>query len=175
MDRNVSVIKDLDGRNIVFINDIRFKGRQHIDWDDVENYLKEFVGELYSIASTDDVVYIGKDFPDEYTGSKYTHSLKNALAKAKANAAQGIPEIVNTAEGKEFSKNIKNKHLKDARFGWYRYNSRFALPVFGGDGEIDHYNIYKVSLVIRHDKNGKLYLYDVVNIKKEEAGNPFRP
>ena len=38
--RNVSVIQDLHGNNIVIINDIIFKGRQAIEWDDVEKYLK---------------------------------------------------------------------------------------------------------------------------------------
>jgi hypothetical protein len=174
MERKVNVIKDLDGKDIVFINDIRFKGRQNIDWEDVKKYLEEFVGEFYSIADTEDIVYIGKDFPDEYSSSKYTYSLKGTLAKAKANAAQGIPEIVEIADTRAFHENRKDKHLWDARFGWYRYNSRFALPIYGPNGEIDRYNVFSVSLVIRRDKNGKLYLYDVVNIRKE-AGNPLEP
>ena len=40
MDRNVQIITDLDGKKLVIINDIIFKGKQHIKWDDVENYLK---------------------------------------------------------------------------------------------------------------------------------------
>ena len=39
--RSVSVIKDVDGNNIVIINDIRFKGKRSIDWKDVREYLKE--------------------------------------------------------------------------------------------------------------------------------------
>ncbi len=41
-----------------------------------------------------EIIYIGNDLPDEYTGSNYTAKLKGALAKAKANAAQGIPEMI---------------------------------------------------------------------------------
>ena len=33
--RNVSVIQDVDGNNIVIINDIRFKGKRSVDWKDV--------------------------------------------------------------------------------------------------------------------------------------------
>ncbi len=33
MERNISVIKDVNGNQIVVINDIRFKGRQNIDLD----------------------------------------------------------------------------------------------------------------------------------------------
>lgn len=50
--RNVSVIQDIDGNNIVMINDIRFKGKRSVDWKDVREYLKEYVGEFYTIAAT---------------------------------------------------------------------------------------------------------------------------
>ena len=48
--RNVSVIKDADGNNIVMINDIIFKGKRSIDCDDVEKYLKDYVGVFYKNA-----------------------------------------------------------------------------------------------------------------------------
>ena len=91
--RNVSIIQDVDGNNIVIINDIRFKGKRSIDWKDVREYLKTYVGEFYMIAATNDLVYIGSDLPKEYSGSNYTNSLKGANAKAKANAATGIIEV----------------------------------------------------------------------------------
>ena len=74
--RSVSVIQDVDGNNIVIINDIRFKGKRSIDWKEVREYLREHVGEFYTIAATGDVVYIGADLPKEYSGSNYTNSLK---------------------------------------------------------------------------------------------------
>lgn len=57
MKRNVSVIKDINGNNIVIINDIRFKGKRSVRWDDVKEYLKEFIGECYEIADTKDIIY----------------------------------------------------------------------------------------------------------------------
>jgi hypothetical protein len=33
--RNVNIITDADGKKLVLINDIRFKGKRQIDWDDV--------------------------------------------------------------------------------------------------------------------------------------------
>ncbi|SFA99753.1 hypothetical protein SAMN05216249_106138 [Acetitomaculum ruminis DSM 5522] len=42
--RNVSVIKDADGNNIVMINDIIFKGKRSLNWEDAEQYLKDYVG-----------------------------------------------------------------------------------------------------------------------------------
>lgn len=108
--RNVSNIQDIDGNNIVVVNDIRFKGKRSINWKDVKEYLKEYVGDFYKIASTGDVIYIGSDLPSEYSGSEYTHSMRGTNAKAKANAAQGIPEIIEIAIGKHYRKNNEIKH-----------------------------------------------------------------
>ena len=54
MERKVNVIEDLDGRKTVVIQDIRFKGKRAIDWDDVEKYLIDFIGEIYNISETDE-------------------------------------------------------------------------------------------------------------------------
>ena len=170
--RNVSVIKDADGNNIVMINDIRFKGKRSVDWDDVKAYIKEFVGDDYTIAETSDVIYIGSDLPDEYTGSEYTESLRGANAKAKANASQGIPELLGIARGKHFRENKTAKHKRNAKYGWYRYDSRFALPVYGDNGEIEKYNVFHASMLIRCANDRKMYLYDVIDIKKETS-NPL--
>lgn len=167
MDRKVNVIEDLDGRKTVFIHDIRFKGKRAVRWDDVEQYLRQYIGDIYYVAETNDEIFIGSDLPDEYTHSNYTRILKGA--NAKANAAQGLPELIEIASEKKYTENYKSKHNADARFGWYRYESRFALPVFGGDGEIESYNVFNVIMVIRHDKDGRLYLYDIMNIKKETS------
>ena len=70
--RNIAVIQDVDGNNIVVINDIIFMGKQSIKWNDVEAYLKRFVGEFYWISDTEDEIYIGADLPDEYAHSEYT-------------------------------------------------------------------------------------------------------
>ena len=70
--RNVSVIKDADGNNIVMINDILFKGKQSINWEEVEIYLKRYVSEFYNIAEDDEIIYIGTELPNEYAGSIYT-------------------------------------------------------------------------------------------------------
>lgn len=118
MDRNVNVIEDASGNKIVVINDIIFKGKRNVNWDEVKDYLKSYVDEFYEIADTNDIVYIGNDFPNEYTGSKYTYKLKGAAAKAKANAAQGIPEMLEISTGKHYRENKEEKHKRNAKFGW---------------------------------------------------------
>lgn len=172
LDRNTNIITDLKGNRIVLINDIIFRGKRNVNWDDVKQYLEIYVGEFYEIADTKDIVYIGKELPDEYTGSRYTYSLKGANAKAKANAAQGIPEMIEIATEKHFKQNSGQKHNRNAANGWYRFNSHFALPVYDEKGEVERYNVFHASLLIRHDANGKMYLYDIIDVKKE-MGNPF--
>ena len=172
--RNVSVIQDIDGNNIVVINDIRFKGKRSINWKEVRAYLKEYVGDFYKVASTGDAIYIGSDLPSEYSGSVYTKRLNGAVAKAKANATQGIPEMIEISTGRYFRENNKGKHNWSARNGWYRYNSYFALPVYGDNGVIERYNVFHTSLIIRHANDGKMYLYDIIDIKKETS-TPLEP
>lgn len=53
MDRNVEIITDNNGKKLVRINDIRFKGKRSVDWNDVKAYLEEYVGQFYQIASSD--------------------------------------------------------------------------------------------------------------------------
>ena len=172
MNRNVSIIKDIDGNDIVVINDAIFKGRRGIDWNEVKEYLKKFVGDVYRITETENEINIGADFPNEYTGSVYTYKLKGAVAKAKANVAQGLPELVEIATGGSFRENNKNKHYRDAKFGWYRFDSRFAMPIYSDRDNIERYNVFHVSLIVRHSEDDKMYLYDIIDIKKE-TGNPL--
>ena len=94
------------------------------------------------------------------------------MAKAKANATQGLPELLEIASKKRFKENLKEKHESDAKFGWYRYDTKFALPVYNENQELERFNIFQAALVIRHAQDGKMYLYDLVNIKKE-TGKPL--
>lgn len=117
-------------------------------------------------------VYIGSDFPNEFSHSKDTKILKGANAKAKANAAQAIGDLIQIATNGNFTQDYGNKHKNKAANGWYRYDSRFALPVYSEDGVLERYNIFSVRLLIRHDKDGKMYLYDILRTKKE-TGKPL--
>lgn len=169
MEEKDNIIIDEKGRKIVIINNILFRGKRQIDWKDVEKYLKRYVGRFYEIIETKDIIYLGTDLPDEFTGSKYTSKLKGTLSKAKANAAQGIPELVKIATKKRFKENLTDKHKKDAKYGWYRFDSRFALPIYNDEGGVERYNIFCAELIVRHSVDNKLYLYDIININKEKS------
>ena len=169
MDKKVNIIQDADGKSIVVINDLRFKGRRSVDWNVVEDCLKEYIGEYAEITETSDVVYIGADFPDEFAHSKDTKELRGANMYAKANSSSIIREMIEIATNKTFAENYAKKHNADAKFGWYRYDTRFAIPVYDNVGELVGYNVFKARILVRHAKDGKLYLYDILRTKKETS------
>ncbi len=135
----------------------------------VEDYLKEYIGECTEITETSDVVYIGVDFPDEFAHSKDTKILRGANMYAKANSFGIIKEMIEIATNKTFTENYAQKHNADAKFGWYRYDTRFAIPVYDDAGELVGYNVFKTRILVRHAKDGKLYLYDILRTKKKRA------
>lgn len=94
MDKRINIISDSVGKQIVVITDIRFQGKRNIDWEEVEKYLKEYIGNCYEVVETADQIFISSDFPGELKGSKDTRRLLGANAKAKANATQGIPMLL---------------------------------------------------------------------------------
>ncbi len=134
----------------------------------MEKYLKKYVGKEYFVREYNDKISIAGDFPDEYTESKYTKSLRGAFAKVKANASQIIEELISSAQNRRWIENKKTKHQKDASEGWYRYDVCFAVKVRGENEEVERMNIYSAVLVVRRMEHG-MYLYDMVNIKKEAS------
>ena len=167
--KKCTVIYDIKNNPIVLIKDIRFKGKRNINWNEVEKYVKEYVGSCYEVIETSDKIYIGSDFPNELKGSKDTKRLKGANAKAKANSTSELPMLLKIAKNKRWQENFKNKHGMDAKYGWYRFTSRFALPIYLDNGEIERINIFRIEMLVRHASDNNLYLYDLVNIKKETS------
>ena len=49
-------------------------------------------------------------------------------------------------------------------------SAEFAIPVFDENNDVLRYNVFHAELVIRHSEDRKLYLYDIINIKKN--GHP---
>ena len=77
----------------------------------------------YEIAETAEKIYIGTDFPDEFVHGKDKTVLKGPNLKAKANAAQA-----------------------EAAFSWYRYDTRFGIPKYNENGELEEYHIYSAKM-----------------------------
>lgn len=138
----------------------------------IKSYLKEYVGKYYEIIETSEKIYIGTDFPNEYSHSADTKFLKGANGKAKANASAAIAEIIQIANNKAAYPDFENKHGAKAKYGWYRYDTLFGIPVYDSNGVLERYNIFNARILIRCDEDSKLYLYDLVRIKKETS-KPF--
>ena len=74
------------------------------------------------------------------------------------------------ATNRRWQENYKGKYNIDAKYSWYRFTTRFALPVYESDtGELERFNVFRIEILIRHATDGNLYLYDMVNIKKKRA------
>ena len=155
------------GQKVVEIDTIVFSTKRRIDWSGVEEYLKKYVGQEYRIDETDDLIFIGSDFPDEYANSNYSVRAHGTIGKAKANASQAIPELIKIATNITFRENSDEKHSKDAKFGWYRCTVRFTLPTCDDKGNVTGRNAFQGRMIIRFDEDGNKYLYDIIDIKKE--------
>jgi len=113
----------------MLINNIIFHGKKNIHWNKVKQYLLRYIGEIIEVADTGELINIDNDFPDEFKGSEYTKKIRGANAKAKANVVQAIREVVHIAKKVKEMENQKSKNAKKAKYGWYRYSTRFAIPV----------------------------------------------
>lgn len=109
MSENVTGITEPTGKKFVLINDIRFKGKTREEWKEIEEYLKEYIGKYYEISETAEKIYVGKDFPDEFTHGKDKIVLKGPNLKAKANAAQAVGKLIQIANNKSGSEDFKRK------------------------------------------------------------------
>ena len=165
--KEVLITRDSVGEKLVVIPQVVFLGKRSISWKEVEQYLLRYVGKIVEVSETKDFIYIDKMFVDEYTGSEYTNKLVGTLPKVKANMSQGIPQMIEIATGKRWKEDFGKKHKKKAGKGWFRYNTRFAMPVTNDNGEIVEYKVYQAVLIVRYSADEKLYLYDIQNIKKE--------
>ncbi|MFR8131864.1 MAG: hypothetical protein ACLU90_10935 [Lachnospira sp.] len=100
--RNVSVIQDADGNNIVMINDITFKGNVLQSGVMLKNILGSMWETFIEIAETEDIIYIGTrsswmDILAQITQSMY----KRTIAKSESQSCAGYP------------RDDRNRNIKD--------------------------------------------------------------
>ena len=150
------------------IHKVLFPGKKP-NMKEVERYIVSFIKNEYVVEETYDVIRIGSRFASEYCGSLYTKKLKGAALKAKANASSIIDKLIISATNRRWIENKDDKHINDAKLGWYRYDVFFSLPVsFAGEKSV---NYYRATLIARINDEG-IFLHDMVNIKKEDS-KPF--
>ena len=126
----------------------------------IKDYLTQHIGEYYNIIESGQKVYLGEDLPSEYAYSEYSKKLPTNKLLAKGRASSNLQEIIENASNRQWSKNTKPKHIQDAKYGFYKYDTKFSFDVNGKE------QTYSGTILIRNDANGKKYLYDILNIKK---------
>ena len=52
---------------------------------------------------------------------------------------------------------------------WYDEDGKLITNLYDEDGNLERYNIFSTRMLVRCDADGKLYLYDLVRIKKETS------
>ena len=107
MDKRINIISDSDGGQIVVITDIRFKGKRNINWKEVEQYLKECIGDCYEVVETADQIFISSDFLGELKESKDTRRLFGAMRKQKQMQHKGFQcffRVQQIEDGKKITK-----------------------------------------------------------------------
>ncbi len=155
---------------VVWIDDDVLKGSTKPTHQAVADYLAQHIGEVYTIIESGQNVYLGEDLPSEYTQSEYTKQLLKIprILKAKNKALPNLGEMIEIATNRRWSKD-KGSGNKDAKYGVYKYSTRFAFPTRNNKGNIVGANAYDATLVIINSSDGKKYLYDVVTIKKNTS------
>lgn len=128
----------------------------------IREYLKNHIGDIYTIIESGQKVYLGEDLPGEYTYSKSAQSLPITKKLAKGRAVTNLKEIVENATNRKWQSNNKEKHSIDSRYGFYKYDTTFSFDYNGKE------NVYNGTVLIRNDANGKKYLYDILDIQPQK-------
>ena len=141
----------------------------------IADYIANHIGEYYRIIESGQRVYIGEDLPNEYTQSKYTQAiLRNNpnILKTKNKAVKNLGEMIEIATNRRWEK-VQHAHNKDAKYGIYRYDTRFGFAVQNSKKDIVGANVYTAELIICNASDGKKYLYDIVNIKRDKTSSDW--
>ena len=161
--------RTVNSKQVVWIENSKFTNKQLHDYSAIAEFIAEHIGEYYTIIESGQNVYIGEDLPNEYTHSKYTSFLqkkKTALLKAKNKASTALGEMIEIATNRRWEP-TEHKASKDAKYGMYRYDTKFAFPIKDQNGNVTNVKAYDAELLIRNASDGKKYLYDIVNIKED--------
>ena len=117
-------------------------------------------GEVYKITETNNSVIIDKKTSKEYSFSKYSQSLNINTKKLKGILSKYLKEIISNSFDRRFVNYKKVKHVKDAKYGFYKYKIVFSII-----NDLNE-NIYEAVVLVRNSEDKKKYLYDILDIKK---------
>ena len=151
---------------MIKIEKLVYTNKNKINWKVVEKDLDRFVDKSYINKVTNKNIFIDRRSIDELTHSNYTIKLKGKLRLIKANLVLHIEDIINDMNNERWQEDIGTKHKSIAKLGWNRYDIKFLFPLRNEEGEFIDMTEYKATCVVRISEDNKLYLYDIINIKK---------
>ena len=117
-------------------------------------------GLIYKIAETNNNIIIDKKTSKEYTFSNYSRRSSKENKRIKGILSRYLKEVINNSNDRKFVNYKKKKHIKDAKYGFYKYKITFSILNKGVE------NFYEAIVLIRNSEDNKKYLYDILNIKK---------
>ncbi len=117
-------------------------------------------GLIYKIAETNNNIIIDKKTSKEYTFSNYSRRSSKENKRIKGILSRYLKEVINNSNDRKFVNYKKKKHIKDAKYGFYKYKITFSILNKGVE------NFYEAIVLIRNSEDTKKYLYDILNIKK---------
>ena len=92
------VMKDTNGKDVVVIEEDIFAGKAGEKRKKVvAEYLKEHIGEVFTIIENGKNVYLGKDLSNEYIYSRTTKNLDRERHFVKHKAVSGIGKMIEIA------------------------------------------------------------------------------
>ena len=69
-------------------------GKRKINWKEVEQYLKQYIGEVYEIMDSADIIYVGNDFADKDQAATYLWLPVSYLSRAVMQLLSTAPFLI---------------------------------------------------------------------------------
>ncbi len=124
------------------------------------NNIKNQKGVEYTNLESSYNILIDKKTANEFIYSKYTKNQANNIKFVKYKLSKYLKELIENGKDKIFVNHKKEKHILDAKYGFYKYKITFSIV------EKNIESIYEAIVLIRNSYDGKKYLYDILKIKQ---------
>lgn len=124
------------------------------------NNIKDQKGVEYKNLESSYNILIDKKTANEFIYSKYTKNQSYNIKRVKYKLSKYLKELIENGKDKIFDKNRKEKHILDAKYGFYKYKITFSIV----ENNIE--SIYIAIVLIRNSYDEKKYLYDILDIKR---------
>lgn len=124
------------------------------------NNIKDQKGVEYKNLENSYNILIDKKTANEFIYSHDTKYSSYELKYVKYKLSKYFKELIENGKDKIFVNHKKEKHILDAKYGFYKYKITFSIV------EKNIEKIYEAIVLIRNSYDGKKYLYDILKIKQ---------